>query len=179
MAIIGIDNGTSGTIGFICGSGYEFYETPVKKTIDFTSSKTKNIHRLDIEEFSNLLKSFVEKAKKEEESLICYMERPLINPALFQASLIAVRCFEAQITILEDLKISYTVFDSKAWQRKLLPKTNFKDKKLQRKALKENSKQVAIRLFPKCKDLIERHKDGDGLLIARCGFLIEGGECKK
>lgn len=178
MAIIGIDNGTTGTIGFICGAGYEFYETPVIKTIDFTTSKLKNIKRLNNVEFTTLITSFTEKAKENNEKLLCYMERPLINPALFQASLLAVRCLEAEITILETLKVPYLVIDSKAWQRKLLPKSNVKDRKLQKKVLKDTSMQVAIRLFPNCKELIEKHKDGDGLLIARFGLLTEGGVCQ-
>lgn len=177
MAVIGIDNGTSGTIGFICGSEYEFLETPIIVKLDFTKSKKRDIKRLDVDAFCKLLKGYKTKAEEGKEPLICYLERPLINPMLFTTSILAVRCFEAELTVIESLKIPYVVIDSKAWQKELLPEgisAKGKDKKAVKNELKFASMEVAIRYFPKEEKLIRKHKDGDGLLIARYGKLKEG-----
>ena len=177
MAVIGIDNGTSGTIGFICGAEYEFLETPVIIKLDFTKTKKKQIKRLDVDVFHKLMQSYITKAERNNEALMCYLERPLINPMLFNTSILAVRCFEAELTVIEALKIPYEIIDSKAWQKVLLPEgisAKGKDKKAVKNELKFASMEVAIRYFPKCEKLIRKHKDGDGILIARYGKLKEG-----
>jgi hypothetical protein len=175
MSIIGIDNGTTGTIGFICGTSYEFLKTPTVKALDYTTSKKQEITRLNTIEFINLLARFKGEAEKNKEPLIVYMERPLINPLLFKSSITAVRCFEAELVAIESLELSYLVIDSKAWQKTLLPPMPAeKDRKKKRLMLKSASMQVAIKLFPREAENIKKHKDGDGLLIARYGKLKEG-----
>lgn len=175
MAVIGIDNGVTGTIGFICADSYGFTEVPVVKCLDYTTSKKKEISRLEVQRFLALLTHYKELAKKNKEPLIIYMERPLVNPAMFNASLSAVRCLEAELGVIESLQLPYTIIDSKAWQRLLLPAMPSSTERKEKKgALKMASMEVAIKLFPKVAEKIKRHKDGDGLLIARYGRLKEG-----
>lgn len=179
MAVIGIDNGATGTIGFICKSEYKFYETPSFLTHDYQTSKNKRFSRLSFKGYMELLKEFKQKAKENNETIIAYIERPLVNPLMFSSSLGAVRCHEAELIGLELLEISYLFIDSKSWQRELLPsglssKKKEEGKKKATNELKKASLDLAIRLFPLCKETIEKHKDGDGLLIARYGKIKEG-----
>ena len=179
MAIIGIDNGATGTIGFICKSCYEFYETPSYLTYDYQKSKKKRFSRLEFGRYLELLKSFNEKAKKNNETIIAYIERPLINPLMFNTTLGAIRCHEAELIGLEMLEIPYLFIDSKNWQHELLPKglsskVKEEGKKKPTNELKKASLDLAIKLFPLCRKTIEKHKDGDGLLIARFGKIKEG-----
>lgn len=177
MAVIGIDNGTSGTIGFICGEHYDFLETPVIVKLDFTKSVKKEIKRLDVDVFCKILNLYKSIAEDVKEPLICYLERPFTNPTLFNTSMLAVRCFEAELTVIESLKIPYVVIDSKAWQKELLPEgttAKGKDKKSKKNELKFASMEIGIRTFPLAEKTIRKHKDADGLLIARYGKLKEG-----
>ena len=86
-------------------------------------------------------------------------ERPMINPTRWKASMSAIRCWEAQLIILEVLGVPHQFVDSKEWQRELLPK-GIKGSDEQKKA----SKDIGKRLFPSLADF--KHTDFDGLLIA-------------
>ena len=152
--IIGLDNGTSGSIGLINDNAVVFIPTPIKTEQDYTKKK-KNISRLDVEKF----KSFLEKYTKEKP--LCIMERPLVNPKMFSTTGVALRCFEAELCILESLKISHIFIDSKEWQRKILP-AGIKGSK----ELKKASLDIGLRLFPQFEKEIKKQRDADGLLIA-------------
>jgi len=152
--IIGIDNGVSGSIGIILTehNEYFFFKTPVFKTQDYTKKK-KVISRLDRKAFKGIVGGYAFRDVK------TFVERPFINGKMFNASLSAVRCFEAQINILEDLNISYEILDSKECQKPLLPQgVQGKDE------LKKASLDVGNRLFPLQKEI--KHPDRDALLIA-------------
>jgi hypothetical protein len=150
---IGLDNGVTGTIGIV-GEGIQpqIYHTPVKKELNYTKKKD-NITRLDANGFANLLKQF------EPSNAIVVMERPMVNPTRFKATTSALRCFEAQLILIEHLGFAYFYVDSKDWQRELLPK-GIKGSDEQKKA----SKDIGKRLFPQLADF--KHSDFDGLLIA-------------
>jgi hypothetical protein len=150
---IGLDNGVTGTIGIV-GEGIQpqIYHTPVKKELNYTKKKD-NITRLDANGFANLLKQF------EPSNAIVVMERPMVNPTRFKATTSALRCFEAQLILIEHLGFAYCYVDSKDWQRELLPK-GIKGSDEQKKA----SKDIGKRLFPQLADF--KHSDFDGLLIA-------------
>lgn len=154
-----IDNGTTGSMGFY---GYEgaiaFFLTPVKKEQDYTKKK-QEVARLDASEFARLL---IEVKGKENMEVV--IERPLVNPTLFKATVHAVRCYEATITALELLGIGYRVVDSKDWQRGLLPSSGKKG--TDSKTLKKESMDIGIRMFPQFEELIRKHKDADGILGA-------------
>lgn len=149
---LGIDNGVSGSIGFITSNDEVYYcHTPIKKCLNYNKEK-KWINRINFSELHDLL------YKLNESSTFALIERPLVNPGMFNASASALRAFEATIIVLENLNIGYEVIDSKEWQKELLPHG------LHKEELKSASLDVAKRLFPKIN--FKGFKDGDGLLIA-------------
>lgn len=150
--LIGVDNGVTGTIGVV-GEGLEpkIYHTPVKE--QNYCKKRDNITRLDANGFADILKQFDAK------DVMVVMERPMVNPTRFKATTSALRCFEAQLILIEHLGLAYCYVDSKDWQRELLPK-GIKGADEQKKA----SKDIGKRLFPQLADF--KHSDFDGLLIA-------------
>lgn len=156
MIYVGIDNGTSGSIGILVPKKPAiFIHTPIKKELNYTKIK-RYIHRIDKEKLKNLLSPFS----------ICEckvgIERPMINPMRFQASVSAARALEATLIVLEELKLSFEYLDSKGWQKALLPKN------LKGNELKTASLDIAKRIFPKVN--YKGFKDADGLLIAH--YLI-------
>ena len=156
--VIGIDNGATGSIGVIAGSRVYFTPTPIKRVQDYTKRR-KDISRLDAEEFMMFLKQ----CGVYNGNSICYIERPLVNPMRFYATESALRILEAELIVLENLEIPYIFLDSKEWQRKILPQgTKGED-------LKRMSKEIGMRLYPQFREIIEKQKDADGLLIARYG----------
>jgi len=154
MIYCGIDNGSTGTIGLINGDKVLFLETPHKKVLDY-QKKEKHINRIDYPALFELLCGYPN------DGIRFFVERPLKNPALFEASASGLRAFEATIVCLEQLGYSYEIIDSKSWQKKLLP-GGIKGSA----ELKKASKEVGMRLFPQFAKEIEKHKDADGLLIA-------------
>lgn len=150
---IGIDNGTTGTIGIV-GNGIEpqLHHTPTKKVLDYTKAK-KNVTRLDCVAFKAILDQF------DHNDICVIMERPMINPTRWTASMTAIRCWEATLIMLESLGISHQFIDSKEWQREMLPK-GVKGSDEQKKA----SFDIGNRLFPQFGDF--KQKDRDGILIA-------------
>ena len=92
--LISIDNGCTGTIAIldknltIC----EFYKTPVKKEQSYTKKK-QQISRINHDKLRTLLEPHKDNA-------IALIERPLVNPRRYKATLSAMRDFEATIGIL-------------------------------------------------------------------------------
>lgn len=155
---IGIDNGTSGTLGILSDSLKIFIETPSKIELSYTKTK-QNISRVDFDKFYSLLKSIVEEYGAE--NCLAVLERPLVNPGRFKTTMSAMRCLESQLIALEKFNIAYKYVDSKEWQKELLP-SGIKGSS----ELKKASVDIGIRLFPSFKDLIIKHGDADGILIA-------------
>ena len=153
LVLVGVDNGVTGTIGIV-GEGIEpkIYHTPVKKELNYTKKKD-NITRLDANGFADILKQFDAK------DVMVVMERPMVNPTRFKSTTSALRCFEAELTLIEHFGFPYCYVDSKDWQKVLLPK-GIKGADEQKKA----SKDIGKRLFPQLADF--KHTDFDGLLIA-------------
>lgn len=150
---IGIDNGVTGTIGVVQeGEQSLIYHTPVKKEQNYTKRKD-NITRVDANGFADILKRF------DPSNAIVIMERPMVNPTRFKATTSALRCFEAELTLIEHLGFPYCYVDSKDWQKVLLPK-GIKGADEQKRA----SKDIGKRLFPHLAEF--KHTDYDGLLIA-------------
>ena len=150
---IGIDNGVSGTIGVV-GDNVEttFIKTPVKKEQNYT--KTKDfISRLDSVAFMEFLSNY------DPNDVVVIMERPLVNPTMFKTTLSAIRCFEAELTLIESLKIKHIYVDSKEWQKVMLPKGVKGSEELKKASL-----DIGNRLFPQFEE--HKHKDRDGLLMA-------------
>lgn len=160
---IGIDNGSTGSIGMIATSAtnpiaVHFVATPCKKEQNYTK-KAGNISRVDAIKFNELL-DLIPKGVE----VHILIERPMVNPKMFQTTISAVRVLEAQLTAIEARGLPYQYLDSKEWQKKLLPVgTKGSD------ALKAASLVVGERLYPG--KLIKGHKDADGLLIAHYCML--------
>lgn len=152
----GLDNGVSGSIGFVGEGIYPFFvHTPTKKEQDYTKSK-KIITRLDYSGFMNLFSSY------NKNDIVVLMERPLVNPGRFTATMSALRCHEAELIMIETMGLKYMFIDSKEWQKELLPK-GIVGSEEQKKA----SLDIGNRLFPMFDDF--KHPDRDGLLIAEYG----------
>ena len=154
---IGIDNGVSGSIGVICEDGSYFYFKPtIKKVLNY-QKKAKYCNRIVFPALRDLLSDYLN------DTSYVMMERPMVNPGRFAASASALRAYEATLVALEEQKTIPLIetCDSKEWQKALLPEgLKGADK------LKLASKEVGLRMFPKCVKLITKQKDADGLLIA-------------
>jgi len=150
---IGIDNGQTGSVGIICPEQeVKFFRTPSFSCQDYTKQK-KNITRLKSSELYDILIVYAE-------SYDCFVgiERPLVNPTRFTASASALRFHESTLAVIELLELPYQFFDSKEWQRVLLPRG------ISGEQLKSASLEIGNRLFPQFKQV--KHPDRDGLLLA-------------
>lgn len=150
---IGIDNGVTGAIAIIGDTEVDFIQTPIKKEQNYTKSK-QIVSRID----AQCLESYLRKYKGKESLVI--LERPMIFPGRFKATLSAMRSMEATLIIVELLELPLIYIDSKEWQRVLLPSG------LEKEDLKKASLDIGSRLFPQFKKQILKQKDADALLIA-------------
>lgn len=146
---VGIDNGVSGAITIISENNAIILheKTPVKKCLNYTKKKAFH-NRVSFKHLANILKIAGN-------DTFCMIERPMINPGRWVASVSAMRCLEATEIILEELQIPYQFIDSKEWQKELLPSGLVKDE------LKRAADSVAKRLFPK-----QTIYNSDSILIA-------------
>jgi hypothetical protein len=153
---VGIDNGSSGSIGIITEDGkVRFGTIPNKKEQSYTKKK-QSITRVDVGKLDSLLKEFM--GKDWLDRVFVLIERPMVNPTRFKASISAARALEAVLNVIELNGLSYQYIDSKEWQKALLPEgTEGTDE------LKKASLQIGTRLFPQVES---KHKDRDGILIA-------------
>jgi len=162
--IIGIDNGVTGTIACKAGNDEWFFLTPVKKEQNYVKKKDM-ISRIDVNDLSQKLKHVMESVGALPQECLAILERPLVNPTRFKATLSAIRALEATICTLEALGLPYMYIDSREWQREILPKG------CEGEELKKASADIGCRLYPQRAELIRKHKDADGLLIAHWGSL--------
>jgi hypothetical protein len=163
LKICGIDNGVSGSVVMLLDEGNVIYfPTPVKKELSYTKKK-QFVNRLDVE---NLMCKFQILVAGDSR---VYIERPMVNPVRWKASMSAMRCLEATQVVLDILGIRYEFIDSRKWQRMLLPVG------LHKEELKQASLLMAQRLFPL---YTENVKDGDAFMIAEYGRRInqQGGQ---
>lgn len=146
----GIDNGVTGGITILSRNGTVIVheKTPVKKCLNYTKKKAF-INRIDFDKFKELILQ----AGSNTHFLI---ERPMVNPKRWVASVSALRCMEATEIIFEQLQIPYEWVDSGEWQKKLLP-SGLKGEA----ELKLAASEVTKRLYPRLKI-----HNADCLLIA-------------
>jgi hypothetical protein len=164
---IGIDNGVSGTIGVVYGSGERplFAKVPTFSSLNYTKKK-RNVTRID----TNKLRRFILKAcSKESGDIFFTLENPMINAGRFQATVSASRAYEATLIAIErvakilakeDRMVGVRYITSKDWQKV------FFSGKVKGPELKKISAQRGCELFPSCVEAIAKHKDADGLFIA-------------
>lgn len=149
---IGIDNGSTGSIGIIGPDYQSFTVMPTKKSL--LGKAGKIVKRVDVNALMELLMPHATAP-----GVYSYVERPFTGRFL-NAVLPAQRAFEAVLIALELSGIGYTVIDSKEWQLAVLGK--IKGSAL----LKEASKLRATQMYPAFTIDITRHGDADGLLMA-------------
>ena len=94
--------------------------------------------------------------KFSKETFLVGLERPMVNPRRFFASMSAMRALESTLVVMENLHLNFVYLDSKEWQRVMLPKNAGGDQ------LKSASLAVGKSLFPH----IKFTSDADGILIA-------------
>jgi len=166
---IALDNGSSGSWAMIGLDIPLFVKTPVKNCQSYTKTE-RHTDRLDWKKALRLLKAWVGYAKASDADLqIVLMERPMVNPGRFFSTVNAIRCLEATSVVLELLGLEYRFIDSKQWQHCLLEGLHGED-------LKKESAVLATKLFPECTKYIEKHKDGDSLLMAEWNRRVDDGE---
>jgi len=148
---IGIDNGVSGAITVLSESGFVHIhiKTPVKNCLNYTKQKAFH-NRVNFQELRDVLFDVIAT-----DTPFCMIERPMVNPMRWKASISAIRCLESTEILLEELQIPYQFIDSKEWQKMLLPSG------LKGEELKKAASEVAKRLFPKLHVV-----NADSLLIA-------------
>lgn len=151
MIYIGIDNGTTGSIGIIIDEWSEFYHTPIKNELSYTKAK-KWIDRIDCEELKKIFRF------DSKEIAIVALERPMVDPKRFTATQSAMRSLEATLVVIEGLKYPYRYIDSREWQKTMLP-SGLRDVELKKASL-----SIGKRLFPQHAGKFK--KDADGILIA-------------
>jgi len=151
---VGIDNGVTGSIGVVDPAEHQAYQilTPTVKELSYTKKKAF-MTWIDYEE----MRQFFEDIMKDDVQIISALERPMINPGRFKASVSAVLAWQTTLLILKLLKIPYEYIDSREWQKKLLPSG------LKKEELKRASYDIAKRMYPFA---VIEGKDADGLLIA-------------
>lgn len=156
MITIGIDNGTTGSIGILTPSYCRFLETPSMKSV--LGKANREIRRIDHRQLVSLLRQIQRGFPGME--IRAYMERPYTGKFV-NAMLPGQRAFEAILVCLEQEGVSYTIVDSKTWQKALIaPEIKGSE------ALKEASRKRGCELYPDLCDAINDHGDADGLLIA-------------
>ena len=150
--ILAIDNGTSANGIALLGPDFARYEKlPVKQELSYTK-EDRGISRVDAPALRKLFATW----NAPKESTVAVMERPMINPTRFRASMSAMRCLEAELIILEEFGYAIEYIDSRAWQKVLLPDVEGSD------LLKKASLALSQKLYPQFKF----KKDGDSMLIA-------------
>ena len=162
---IGIDNGVTGTIGWVYGEDTNQFldksagmvKTPIKSEQSYTKAK-KNISRIAYPYFREQIAELA--APFQSNEILVIIERPMINSLRFQASISAARSLEATLIAIEDLDFPRMYVDSRQWQKVFLPK------ECKGKELKKASKDIGCRLFPGASEIITKHGDADALLIA-------------
>lgn len=198
---IGIDNGITGTIGAVTDSGkfLDFLFTPTFSQTNYTKDEGGFRTRVHVEQLRKVLAGIITKGAGDIQPIIrdhaqywdqhmstrpeikVVMERPMINPRRFPASISAVCALEATLIVLESMNLAYEVIAPQKWQSEMLPKVpkkketreekkerlkkeKGKPKKKEENLLKKFSLDIGRQLFPMVKDF--KHDDCDGLLIA-------------
>jgi len=148
MKIVGIDNGVTGSITIIDTkfSSANYHKTPVFKCLNYTKKKGL-MKRIDTEKLHDILFSVPREVGDGDTTMIAkamiLIERPMVNPKRFKATVSALRALEATLVVIEKLEIPYRYIDSKEWQKEMLPK-GLKGSK----ELKDAARDVAKRIFP-------------------------------
>lgn len=153
-----MDNGVSGGFALISPAGTPVvFSTPVFETFGYQKA-AKKFNRFDHKAFRNIMFGYFPEGTQKFHFVI---ERPMVMPARFEATVSALRCYEALLVAIEIHfpESSFETIDSRAWQPKMLPSG------IKGPELKKASMQRGLELFPTCADWIRKQKDADPLMI--------------
>ena len=124
---VGMDNGTTGTIGVITTKGDTFRGTIIKAPTKKHEKQTKkkgNVTRIDWQRLSeHLLSRFarLEMNPRNSIQISIAIERPLTNPGMFTASLSGHKALEACLIVCEMCGFPTPfIIPPGAWQKTLL-----------------------------------------------------------
>ena len=151
---IGIDNGQSGSVAILgAPDGPLFFPVPTQDYLHYGKRGTvgKRLLRSGLALTLRLAKTWG--------NAYVYIERPF-SGKFINAVLPAHRFYEATIIVFEDLELGYEVVDSQTWQKPVLGNVTGSAN------LKKASMLRGIQYYPALADVIRKHKDADGLLIA-------------
>lgn len=157
---IGIDNGSTGSIGIqeYTSKGVRqrvrFFLTPTYMMQDY-QKRAKRISQLDMPTLRKVLRRYREDGWE----VHIAMERPFTGQ--FQsATVCAARIHQQYIDMFYFMRLpTPQIIDSKQWQGKFLPKGTRKEQ------LKTLSMELAMKRWPKYADVMQKHKDADGMWI--------------
>jgi hypothetical protein len=168
---IAIDNGVSGSICILSASGklLHYGPTPVRKCLNYTKVK-EYLNRVD----GVALRAILEPYAQGEATVV--IERPMLNPLRWKASVSALRCDEATLVVLETLGLSYHYVDSRQWQTPMLPKRSAVPAvpKLPKLASKEEKVQNDKFKAARKKRMAEYNKETKALSLAIGQRLFPG-----
>lgn len=156
MTILAIDNGATGSLALVRAKGGQAtlllaLPTPSRREQNYTKA-VSHIRRICWRELANIISEIDDDTK-------IVLERPMVNPMRFAQSIVAARAFEATIIAIEDNNRSYTVVDSKEWQKGLFgPDIKGRD------LLKLKAKEMSRKLFPDAE--LAPLMDGDAVCMA-------------
>ena len=150
---IGIDNGNGNFSAVWPDKPADYCQTPVRSCLNYTKT-VAHITRLD----RGAARKILEEWTKGYQPIVC-IERPMIHPGRWKATMSGIRMTEAQEILMEDLSLAYRFLDSKEWQKVMLP-AGIKGSENTKPA----SLEVGKRLFPHLAEKLK--KDADSLLMA-------------
>lgn len=161
IVYVGIDNGVSGTIGWITADGSQWC---ISRTITFQykdhHKKKGAVNRINRAGTARFITEAARANKEKISSIRVFMERPFTG-RFVNTTILNQRAYEAYLIVFEDLGVPYRVIDSKTWQKELLPGVKSSPR------LKAASKSLAVQLFGlDVLDGLTKEHDCDGLLIA-------------
>ena len=112
---ISFDNGVTGSICILDEDGRVmlYAPIPVRKTLNYTKAVGYS-SRVNGAALRAMLEPYVK-------DCTVVLERPMINPGRWIATVSAIRCDEATRTIIEDFDAKLIYVDSKDWQTPMLP----------------------------------------------------------
>jgi hypothetical protein len=161
LIYVGVDNGVSGSVAAVneTGSRSVVASTPTFSEQDYVKAK-QNVTRVDTGDLHNWFQDVIVATYGGTGKVRVVLERPMIFPGRFRATLSAIRAWEATLIVLAEFPWPRIVVDSRGWQKEMLPQG------CKGPELKVASVQVGCRLFPDHADWIQDQGDADSLLLA-------------
>lgn len=117
---IGIDNGVSGSVGYILSDGtHGMFDMPCKECMNY-QKQGKMIMRVDVDELKKKLQNIMAWRETTKKKISVFLERPFTMSYLTPQVSNGMRACEAVLIALEQVGLPYEFIDSKQWQYKML-----------------------------------------------------------